>query len=401
MKLCIFTSMIYPVPAVKGGAVEGLIELLINENEKYHKMDITVVSIYDAEAKKESDKYKYTKFIYVKRSSFWDKFWSKKFFLYLNKVAIKLKGKTIVSMPFLKKAWIQIKEKEFDRYVVEGGGDSYNFGFLMKKIPREKLYIHYHGEVCGNEYLNNMFGKHIAVSNYIARKLICNGKIDSKNVDVLPNCFDASSMVSTVDRELIRKKYSIKKTEFVFVYWGRILPEKGVLELLKAFNIVARKNVNVKLLIIGNATFGKSSCSKYDKKLKTIVNSNMLKDKVVFTGFIPHSQIGSILSASDAGIIPSIWDDPAPLTVFEGMSKGLPLIAAQTGGIPEIIKDSENGILVRWSKEYTICLAKEMQGLIIDKEKRKRISENALLSVNQYNSDIYYNNYVNLVSVYE
>ena len=55
-----------PVPAVKGGAVEGLIDLLIEENESQKKMDITVISIYDKEAKEKSKSFIHTKFIYIR-----------------------------------------------------------------------------------------------------------------------------------------------------------------------------------------------------------------------------------------------------------------------------------------------------------------------------------------------
>ena len=48
--ICIFTSMIYPVPAVRGGAVEGLVELMVRMNEIYNAMELTVISVYDNEA---------------------------------------------------------------------------------------------------------------------------------------------------------------------------------------------------------------------------------------------------------------------------------------------------------------------------------------------------------------
>lgn len=398
MKICIFTSMIYPVPAIRGGAVEGLIELLINENEKYKRLKITVISIYDEKAKELSKQYKHTNFIYIKTRGISDKFWSKKIFLYLNKILIKLNGKTIISMPFLKKAWKQIKNDDFDRYIVEGGGDNYNFGFLMNRISKEKLYIHYHGEVSGNNYLNNMFGKHITVSNYIARKLISNGIIELERVAVLPNCYDAETLMTTEERDYTRKKLGIGKEEFVFVYWGRLLPEKGVLELIEAFELVSEEKLNVRLLVIGNATFGNPSFTKYNEKLEALVKQKIKNNKVIFTGFISHSQIGNILSAADVGVIPSIWDDPAPLAVFEGLSKGLPLIVTKVGGIPEIIENRKNGLIVSWSMDYIKTLAKAMNELMENDDLRKELSRNALSTIKCYGPSVYYNNYINVVT---
>lgn len=396
-KICIITSMIYPVPAVKGGAVEGLVELLIRMNEKYNKMDITVISVYDENAEREGKKYKNTKFIYINRDGIFNKIYSRKMFIYLNKIFMKFKGNTIISMPFAKKALKSVENEEFDRYVLEGGGDCYNFGYLHKKIKPDKLYVHFHGEVPGEKAIQNWFGKCLTVSNFIARRLICNGKVESEKVKVLPNCFDQQSMLSTISRDEIRNKYGIQKDEIVFIYWGRLLPEKGVYELICAYKHMESENENTKLLILGNANFGYNTYSTYDEKLKRICSETDIKDKIIFTGFVPHDEMGSVLGACDIGIIPSIWDDPAPLTVFEGLSKGLPLIAGAVGGIPEIIKNGKNGILVNWTTKYAEQLSEKMIELKKDEKLRNRLSENALESIKSYTPDKYYERYCELI----
>lgn len=397
-KICIITSMIYPVPAVKGGAVEGLVELLVRMNEVYKELDLTVISIYDKEAEMVSEKYKNTKFVYIRCNSFIDKFFIKKPFIYINKIWMKLRGRTLISMPFVKRAMKNIKNQKFDKYVLEGGGDCYNFGYLAKKIPEEKLYVHFHGEVPGDKAIQSWFGKCITVSNYIARRLICNGIVESNKVVTLPNCFDKESMESKISRDEIRTRYGIQADDIVFIYWGRLLPEKGVLELIKAYKSLGEDEiVNTKLLILGNASFGIGSHSKYDDELKTLCNNQSLKDKIIFTGFVQHDEMGSVLAACDIGVIPSIWDDPAPLTVFEGLSKGLPLIAGNVGGIPEVINDNDNGLLVRWSENYVIDLSECMKKLKNDSQLRCRLSKQAYSSIESFTPDIYYKRFVNIV----
>lgn len=396
-KICIITSMIYPVPAVKGGAVEGLVELLVRMNEVYKQLDLTVVSVYDSDAEISSKKYQNTKFIYIDRNNFLDRFLSKKIFIYINKIGMKFKGKTFVSMPFARKALKQLSNEEFDRFVLEGGGDCYNFGYLSKKIPQDKLYVHFHGEVPGERAIQEWFGKCITVSNFIARRLICNGAVDSEKVAVLPNCFDQESMSTKIERGAIRKKYNIGENDIVFIYWGRLLPEKGVLELVKAYKNLESEVEYTKLLILGNANFGYGTKSAYDKKIEELCLEPLIKDKVIFTGFVPHDEMGSVLAACDIGIIPSIWDDPAPLTVFEGLSKGLPLIVGAVGGIPEIIQDGYNGMLVRWTKNYYKDLSEKMFELKKNERFRNQLSEAALESVQEYTPDIYYERYVRLM----
>ena len=65
MKIAIICSSGLPVPAVKGGAIETLVEIICKENEVYKKLDIDVYSIYDEEAIVESKKYEKSNFIYL------------------------------------------------------------------------------------------------------------------------------------------------------------------------------------------------------------------------------------------------------------------------------------------------------------------------------------------------
>lgn len=395
-KICIFTSMIYPVPAVRGGAVEGLVELMVRMNEIYNAMELTVISVYDNEAVRKAKGYKNTEFIFIKKNSI-DGLLSKKIFIYINKIGIKFKGKTLVSMPYVKRSWKKVAGKEFDQYVLEGGGDCYNFGYLSKVIPKNKLAVHFHGEVPGDRAIEGWFGKCITVSNYIARKLICNGAVEKSKVYVLPNCYDAESMKTNLSREAVRNKFGVKNTDFVFVYWGRLLPEKGVFELIEAFEKIVTPEDNNKLLIIGNANFGYGTKSEYDEQIEKKCTSQSLKDKVIFTGFVNHDEMGSFLEACDVGIIPSIWDDPAPLTVFEGLSKGLPVIANRVGGIPEIISDGENGVLLNWTKGYSDDLAENMRKLRFDDQKRKELSQNAIKTVEKFSAEKYYDNFLKII----
>ena len=395
-KVCIITSMIYPIPAVKGGAVEGLVELLIRMNEKFKYLDLTVISLYDMEAEVKSHQYKNTRFVYIKKQRL-DAILSNKIFIYVNKASMKFWGKTIIDMPYIKAAMNVLGEKTFDRYILEGGGDCYNFGYLHKIIEPEKLYVHFHGEVPGDKAIATWFGKYITVSNYIARRLICNGIVDSRKVAVLPNCFDEESMDARYTKKQIRKEYGLEPEDFVFVYWGRLLPQKGVYELIKAFKKLVVEGKKSKLLVIGNANFGYGTHSSYDDKIQKLCKDKNIKDRIVFTGFVPHEKIGSILAACNIGIIPSIWDDPAPLTVFEGMSKGLPLIAGDVGGIPEIIRDGYNGILVRWSLSYVDDLCSAMRQLMNSNELRIKLSDNARKTVGNYNGDKFYNQFVEIV----
>lgn len=399
LKICIITPIIYPVPAIKGGAVEGLVELLVRINEIEDKMDLTIVSLYEKEAEKSAKNYVNSKFIFIKRGDIWDKIWSSKFFVYINKAWIKLKNDYLFAMPFVKRIWKKIATSDFDYYILEGGGDYYNFGYLHKKISKDKLLVHFHGEVAGDEAINNWFGRYIAVSNYIGRRLICNGKLDVERLCILQNCFDRSIIADNkpIVKRNLRKKYGIEPEDFVYVYWGRLVPAKGVLEAVKAFKKVSVNQGNAKLLIVGNATFGYETKSEYDKKLEKLCCDNNVDKKVKFTGFIPHNEMGSVLGICDVGLIPSIWDEPAALTVFEGLANKLPIITTSVGGTPEIIKNGYNGILIKWSKDFVDDIANAMDKLYNSEELREHLSSNAYTTAMKYTDENFYNNFVDIL----
>ena len=67
-KVCLIPANLLPIPNVKGGAIETLITNILQEQERQEKIELTVVSIYNKEAYKESQKFSKTRFIYIKKN---------------------------------------------------------------------------------------------------------------------------------------------------------------------------------------------------------------------------------------------------------------------------------------------------------------------------------------------
>ena len=118
----------------------------------------------------------------------------------------------------------------------------------------------------------------------------------------------------------------------IFLYTGRLVKEKGVLELINTFNKVTNKNYY--LLIVGSVGYGKNFKNKFTKKIHDISKSNR---NIIFTGFIPYEQMPSIYSMADYGIIPSVWEEPFALTVIEHLASGHPIIITNSGAMPELV----------------------------------------------------------------
>ena len=398
IKICLITQSTYPVPAVKGGAVEGLIEVLLDQNEKYNKLEITVPSIYCEEAKKIAKKYNSSNIIFLKYGNLIDKIQEKKIFVYINRIWMKMHGIPLLNRYYVKRICKKIDLSIFDAVIVEGGGNIYDYKELYKKVEHNKLWVHMHADIPGDKSFKKMFSKYICVSNYVARVLLMNGHINRNNVYVLPNCADilAFSEKKEYNRAEFRKNINIANDDFVFVFWGRLLPEKGVLDLVRAFDKLSKKYSNIKLLIIGNPNFGYQVDTEYMFNVKEVINKSSLSDKIIFTGFVKHDELWKYVRSSDTAVIPSVWNDAAPLVVFESFASEIPLITTRVGGVGEVANES-NCIIIDWEIDFEGQLYEAMERAILEPEELKKLAKKAYKDVQKYSLDNYYDNFYNII----
>ena len=116
------------------------------------------------------------------------------------------------------------------------------------------------------------------------------------------------------------------------------------------------------------------------KKLQALTKSLGLEKKVTFEVAPSNERLGMIHGISDVFVLPSIIDSRGEteglgLVIIEAMKSGLPVIASSVGGILDIVKHEENGLLVR-SKD-PLSIAQAIQRIISDKKLEKKIIHNA------------------------
>jgi len=117
-----------------------------------------------------------------------------------------------------------------------------------------------------------------------------------------------------------------------FVYLGRLVPEKGVATLVKA-----AAKARVRLRIIG--------AGPEEAALRQLAQN--LGGDVEFTGYLSGSKLRAAISSARAVVIPSEWYENAPLSVMEASALRRPIIGADIGGIPELIRQEETGFVFR------------------------------------------------------
>lgn len=393
MKIAIICSSGLPVPAVKGGAIETLVEIICKENEVYKKLDIDVYSIYDEEAIVESKKYEKSNFIYLCKNKNYMKIRNK--LVSFNRKILKLDSTYTYSKEIAKRI-----NNSYDKVIIEG--DSSIIIPIAKKVDKEKIYFHIHHNPLSTNH--NQFKKEISsinsvitVSEFISEAMKECMIPKSVQTVILKNCTDIQKFNKSRyinERIKLRKQYEVNDEDIVIMFSGRPVPQKGIKELLLAFKSLCSKYNNIKLLIVGNSGFGKEVTTEFDKTLKDIAET--IKEKVIFTGFIHNSKMPQIHAMSDIAVIPSIYDDPAPLVVMECMASGLPIITTDSGGIPEYI-GNDNCICVKRDNSIVDNLGIALEELIINKEYRNTLGEKAHNYAQQFNRKKFYEDFINII----
>jgi glycosyltransferase involved in cell wall biosynthesis len=186
-----------------------------------------------------------------------------------------------------------------------------------------------------NRILSKITDKIVAVSEEVKKDIIQYDKIEPSKVVVIPNGIDTEKFNPKGNYADIRKEFSIKEDTIVAGFIGRIVPAKGLEYLIDSIPHVKGEFNNIKLLIVGEGSLV--------KRLREQAKEKKVYDSIIFAG--RRRDIPDILSCIDVFVMPSIAEG-LPNALLEAMAMAKPIIATEVGGIPEVIKNRFNGILV-------------------------------------------------------
>jgi len=122
---------------------------------------------------------------------------------------------------------------------------------------------------------------------------------------------------------------------------------------------------------------GKSENYGYEMELKNLAATYQIKDKIIFHGYVPFGEeLFNIYRNVDISVISSI-SEGSPRTIIESWAFGLPLVATIVGGIPDIVENKKNGLLIPPKSSQAIYQA--LKKIIADKSLRKKLISNGLV----------------------
>lgn len=125
------------------------------------------------------------------------------------------------------------------------------------------------------------------------------------------------------------------------LFVGRVLPIKGIGNLIKSISMIKKEKKEINLHIVGPYLD-----IEYFEKLKKLVKELNIEDSVYFMGHLFGNKLFQEYSESQVFVLPS-HDESNPFVLIEAMASGIPVVATEVGGIPYLIKEGENGFLVK------------------------------------------------------
>jgi glycosyltransferase involved in cell wall biosynthesis len=204
-------------------------------------------------------------------------------------------------------------------------------------------------------------------------KIIGNGSVNGVDIDYFNNTFTEE------EKQQLRLENKILENDFVLIFVGRIVKDKGIDELISVFIQLKKKYIHIKLLLIGDYENELDYISKNSQK---IMESE--KD-IIYIKF--QEDIRSFLAISNLFVLPS-YREGLPNVLIEAGSYGVPLVATNINGCNEIIRHGENGSLV--NKKDEVSLYNEIEKFIVDKEYYNRIKKNVRKSIVERYSQKYF-----------
>ena len=178
-----------------------------------------------------------------------------------------------------------------------------------------------------------------------------------------------------VNKNDFRRKNGIKKNEKLILFFGRLNITKGPDKFVEIAKILLKKRKDCVFLIVGPDEGLKGKVKKMIGDEKRILLLDAIRDR---------KEVTNMYQSANVFVMPS-YREGLPLTLFEAMASGLPIVASPVNGIPYEMKDRENGFLVEYGNNEKF--AEKIIELLEDKKLGEKIIKNNLEKAKKYNWD--------------
>jgi glycosyltransferase involved in cell wall biosynthesis len=201
----------------------------------------------------------------------------------------------------------------------------------------------------------------VAVSNFVAGMLHGQG-IPKQRIDTVYNATDFVDFAPERP-ELVKQELGIPENRRLIGLVGRVCKEKGHLEMVQAMSAVRRDHPDAHVVFVGRIE------EQFAPEVKSAIDAAGLQDRVTMTG-IRHD-VPRLLDSFTVAAMPSHMETFG-VAAIEAMARGKAVVATRVGGLPEVVRDGQSGILIDLRPE---TLAEAVSYLFTNDEERERMGQ--------------------------
>ncbi len=190
----------------------------------------------------------------------------------------------------------------------------------------------------------------------------------SSRCTIIPHPLDLNKFhpISENELNINRRKLGIDSKAKVIVFIGRLIIEKGVMDLLRAFKIIVEREKDFILLLVGGGNTM--------NQVKYFVELNNLEAQIKIFGVVPNAKVPFLLQVSDIFVLPS-YNEVSPITAIEAMACGIPVVGTLIPAFEELYNNKSVVLVPPKNPE---ALAEAIISLFKDRNRMKRLGKENL-----------------------
>ncbi|HJQ70386.1 MAG TPA: glycosyltransferase family 4 protein [Blastocatellia bacterium] len=173
---------------------------------------------------------------------------------------------------------------------------------------------------------------------------------------------------------------------YQFLYLGRLVSEKGVGTLIKAFAILVKQNPDdkLRLLVVGEGN--------WRGRLESLAKESGVENNVEFAGRKTGDELTGLIEQCEIAVVPSEWEEPMGVVALELLAAGKPLIVSKNGGLAECVGDAA----LLFDNGDHAMLADRMSRLLEDGQLRASLQQKAREQIDKFDPEALVKQYINL-----